>query len=205
MPADAARDRLLGRLARVRRERERFLAGVRDAAGDALSRPPAPGMWSTLQILEHLVRAEDSILRGLADPSARVERRRTWKDRLLYGVVLAVLRLRLPVPVVSSDMEPSGGASPEALERAWEESLRRVEAHVGCAAAADLRRAVFRHPVAGPLDLGRALRIDELHIRAHGRELRRNLALQGAAGPSPPPRSGAGGPQAAQGGPQPGR
>jgi len=147
-------------------------------------------MWSTLQVLEHVVLAERSVLAGLFDPADRVGCRRTLKHRLLYAVVILVLRSNVRVPVVARDMEPAGDFPPDRLVAEWGERLGRVEAYVREATPAELQRAVCHHPVAGPLDLGRALRVDALHIRAHQREVRRNAGLSPGrggrfAGPSP--------------------
>ncbi len=171
-------ERVRRRLASVHRARDAFLGALAGGDGESLFRRPGPGMWSTVQVLEHVVRAERSVLAGLFDPPGRTGPRRTLKDRLFYGVVIAVLRLNVRVPVVSRDMEPTGDVLPESLVAEWADRLARVEAHLGETAPAELRRAVCRHPVAGPLDLGRALRLDELHIRAHQRELRRNVGLE---------------------------
>ncbi len=177
MPESRTSERVRRRLASVRRAREAFLLALPESGVESFSRSPGGGMWSTLQVLEHVVRAERSVLAGLFDAAGRLGRRRTLKDRVLYGVVIAVLRLNVRVPVVSADMKPTGDALPGSLLAEWDERLGRVEAYVEEATPADLRRAVCRHPVAGPLDLGRALRLDELHIRAHRREVRPNAGL----------------------------
>jgi len=139
-------------------------------------------MWSTLQVLEHVVLAERSVLEGLFDPAGRVGRRRTLKHRLLYLVVILVLRSNVRVPVVARDMEPAGDVPPGRLIAEWAQRLGRLEAYIGEATPAELLRPVCRHPVAGPLDLGRALRIDALHIRAHRREVQRNAGLGAGRG-----------------------
>ncbi len=182
MPESRTSERVLGRLESVRRAREDFLLAISEGGGEWFSRSPGAGRWSTLQVLEHVVLAERSVLAGLFDPGGGVGRRCTLKDRLLYAVVILVLRSNVRVPVVARDMEPAGDIPPDRLVAEWAERLGRVEAHVREATPAELQRAVCHHPVAGPLDLCRALRIDELHIRAHRREVRRNAGLGSGGG-----------------------
>lgn len=138
----------------------------------ALAARPLPGKWSALEIAEHLVLAERVILQDLPPADALVDRPRGFKHRVLYWVVVTILRLRIPVKVPTRRMAPLGDRTLPAIEQLWDENFRWLRAHMEAMGPGDEARAPFRHPVAGPLTLGQALQMDHLHLEIHLRQLR---------------------------------
>ncbi len=132
---------------------------------------PRPGKWSALEIAEHLVLAERVILQDLPPAGALVARPREFKHRSLYWVVVAILRFRIPVKVPTRRMAPAGGRSLAEITALWDENFRWLRAHAQALEPGDEARAVFRHPVAGPITLAQALRMAQLHLAIHLRQL----------------------------------
>jgi hypothetical protein len=134
---------------------------------------PIPGKWSMIEIVEHLVLAELAVLRGLPDPSLLVEKNRDVGNRVRYVLVLFILTSGIPVRTPSPAMVPQGDRSLAELRRLWDESqrwLRSCIAHLGPGAG---RKAVFEHPIAGPLTVSQAVRMGQVHVDGHARQLRR--------------------------------
>jgi len=140
---------------------------------------PMPEKWAILEILEHLILAERVILQGLPPLEELAARPRSLRNRCLYSLVMFILKARIPVKVPSRRMAPTGQFSLPELRLQWDENLRWLEAFVASRDPLGLRGAVFTHPVAGPITLAQALRMDHLHQDAHLRQIRK-LAGGGA-------------------------
>jgi len=132
---------------------------------------PLPGKWSILEIVEHLAVAERSVFQNLADLSQLRDRKRRMKHRLLHGVVLFVLRTHIPVQVPSPAMLPQGGRSLAEIRRLWDESQEWVRVYLNYLGPEGARRAVLRHPVAGPLTVEQAVRMNQIHFNTHVRQI----------------------------------
>ncbi|MFN7957388.1 MAG: DinB family protein [Holophagaceae bacterium] len=159
-------------LLQAQEDRRQALLDSLDALSpEALQARPAPGTWSILEIVEHLVVAEQVILQGLPDPTTLVDRPRTLRQRCLYPVVALVLRLRIPVKAPSRRMLPTGKLSLADLRERWEATSRWLRAYAEGLPPDGAGQAVFMHPVSGPLTLAQALRLGRLHLEVHARQI----------------------------------
>jgi len=152
--------------------RRALLDALAGLSPEALQARPAEGAWSILEIVEHLVAAEQVILQGLPDPATLVDRPRSLRQRCLFPLVVLILRLRIPVKAPSRRMLPTGGASLAELRDRWEATARWLRAYAEGLPPGGARRAVFAHPVCGPLTLAQALRLGRLHLETHARQIR---------------------------------
>lgn len=144
---------------------------------EALVAKPLPGKWSILEIVEHLVLAEREVLQNLPKPSEMVELRRSLKAHFTYPMVMMVLRCRIPVKAPSAGMLPKGTRSLSALRQQWDESQHWLQSYVGGLGRDGLGRAVFQHPIAGPMNVTQAVRMGQVHVATHTRQIRRLLSL----------------------------
>lgn len=131
------------------------------------------GEWSILEILEHLVLAERAVLQDLPEPYRLEAREPRLRHRLAYTTVTFLLKFRIPVRVPSPAMVPQGDKSLLDVRRLWDENARWLRAYVG--RGQGLSRAVFRHPVAGPMTVSQAVRAGQLHLAVHRRQIWRIL------------------------------
>jgi len=166
---------LLARLDGVEALREDLLGAVRPLGADTLRTRPEPTSWSLLEIIEHLVRAEEAVLgpEGAGVEGAAAAGR---GSRLLYGVVWAVLRLGIPVQVPAAEMQPRGEAGLAELTEEWRDRHRGLRGYLEGLDSEGLRRPVFAHPVIGSLRPKEALVLGETHLRRHQGQLRRTYA-----------------------------
>ncbi|HKZ31748.1 MAG TPA: DinB family protein [Vicinamibacteria bacterium] len=175
VPIDPA---LARRLARLEASRRRALDVVGSAPHAALNRPPAPGKWSALQLLHHVVTAEALTLRyirkkmqaGLAlekaGPASRL--------RLLALQVTLALPLRIKAPAVTGDVPAESELG--ALRARWDEVRSDLDELVRLFPPELLDRLVFRHPYAGRMTLAHALGTLEAHLDHHIPQVERALA-----------------------------
>lgn len=140
-------------------------------SGEVLSAKPHPDTWSILEVVEHLVLAERVILQGLPERTDLVARPRSLKNHGAYALVWLILRWGIPVKVPSRRMLPTGNLSLVELRQAWDEHVRWLRSFEEGSGVDAYRQAVFLHPVAGPITLVQALRLDQLHLRIHTRQI----------------------------------
>lgn len=152
--------------------RRALLDSLESLGPEALQARPAEGAWSILEIVEHLVVAEQVILQGLPDPASLVDRPRSLRQRCTYPLVWLVLRLRIPVKAPSRRMLPAGGATLAELRERWDATHEWLRAYAEGLPPDGSGKAVFAHPVCGPLTLVQALRLDRLHLETHAGQIR---------------------------------
>ena len=130
-----------------------------------------PDKWSILEAVEHLVLAEEDMLRQLteADSATRLDPQDRSAEN--FQVVIKVMERDIPVDVPDESMEPHGEFSLEELLDRWLDVRRKTRAHVESFASEDAARLVYRHPFAGPLNLAETLRFVDVHFDNHVRHL----------------------------------
>lgn len=170
MPIDPKLERRLQRFDAQRRA----LLDEMDAMNPAhITAKPLAGKWSMLEILEHLVVAERAVLRGLPDSSQLSSRERTLEHRIRHAIVLLVLRWRVPVRIPSPAMAPLGHRDLSELRGMWDENQRWLRSLASATDRRALRRGVFEHPIAGPLTIEQVVRLGQMHLDTHSRQIRR--------------------------------
>ena len=167
------------RLQEFNEKRTALLAEMEALEPATLVAKPLSGNWSILEIVEHLVLAERSVFQELAELSRLRDQERSLEHRIRYRIVLFVLRYGIPVQVPSPAMVPRGGRGLDELRRLWDESQGWVRAYLDRLGPEGARRAVLKHPVAGPLSLEQAVRMNQVHFNSHTRQItRRRLLLE---------------------------
>jgi uncharacterized damage-inducible protein DinB len=147
--------------------RRSFLSRISELPPDLLSIKPGPKRWSLIQVLDHLVAAERTILMGLPDYAQLTHRPVTLRNRVGYFLVIGLLKWRIPVPVPSRDMLPEAERDLDELRRRWDENIDWLR---GAIDRLKTDSAVFMHPVTGPLNTDQVLRLARLHLGTHLRQ-----------------------------------
>jgi hypothetical protein len=154
-------------------KRNTLLDDLKRLKDDQLRKKPGPDNWSPIEIVQHMVLAERDVLQYLPEPKELIARKRGLRARILYVVVLLILRWDIRVPVPSDGMVPDGNTSLSKLRQQWDENLRWLRGYLETARPEDLRRAVFSHPVAGPLTGPQTAKLAQFHFDAHLRQIRK--------------------------------
>ncbi len=142
-----------------------------------IRRKPSPSEWSILQIIQHMVLAERDVMQYLPEPEELIHRKRGLRARIFYVVVLLILRWNIRVPVPSKGMVPDGNTSLSELRQQWDENMRWFREYVDSLGPEDLKRAVFSHPLAGPLNGPQAGTLAQYHFEAHLRQINKVKAI----------------------------
>ncbi|HEY8394420.1 MAG TPA: DinB family protein [Thermaerobacter sp.] len=187
----------------IDRARQRVLALAAQVPPADWRRKPAPGRWSVLDNLEHLVLTERFSTELLERMLQRARREGRTSGRGTAGwvdarpVMLEAARRVYTAPVWA---EPRGRWSEEEIASQLALSRRELESLLQEFPAYDVERVVEPHPLYGwPFNAAQWVHFVGLHEDRHARQLRR-LALRFGAGESGPAGGGV-----APAGRQPGR
>ena len=165
------------RLERVSERRARLMRELEQLPPAAHEWRPDEGSWSLLEIVEHLVLAEQDVMVDLSNLSGLEPRPRSFANIARYWLVLAILRFKIPVPVPSEGMKPRGGRSMEELSELWAQQHQRVSEFMAGLRPGDERAAIFVHPVTGPMSIRDGVRMLEVHLSRHIGQAERTMRL----------------------------
>ncbi len=164
---------------RFEEKRESLLRDLGGLEPALLEARPLEGKWSIIEIVEHMVVAEREVLMGLPDHGDLRDTTRSFRNKLMRLVVMFVLRNRIRVKVPSRTMLPNGGGQLEDLRRRWDENQAWFRSYVDSCDEQGLKRAVFKHPVSGPIDVHQAVDMSIAHLDSHTEQIRRLIELSG--------------------------
>ena len=159
------------------RTRRALLEDLANLNDDQLKRKPSPSEWSILQIVQHMVLAERDVMQYLPEPKELIHRERGLRARIFYVLVLLILRWNIRVPVPSEGMVPDGNTSLSELHQQWNENMSWFRGYLDSLGPEDLKRAVFSHPIAGPLTGPQAGTLAQYHFEAHLRQIKKVKAI----------------------------
>ena len=161
-----------------RQQLEKELATLSEAQ---LQQPMAPGKWSALQTLRHLIMAEQS---SVAYMKKKLEYAESATPaglgaRLRAALLTGWFRLGMKAKAPKAFAEIPAGQSAAGVfgdYRAVREELRGVLDGVPDAL---IDRELFKHPLAGRMTLDSALDFFKAHYRHHALQIRSQLGLKG--------------------------
>ena len=154
------------------REVEAVIVTISASAPEALIRVAAPGEWSALHIVGHLMLSSETV--GAPTDG-------TKPGKPLGGVfnrlVIAALNLNARLPVPDKRIDPETAlASDVTLDevlRRWQSSREQLRAFLESVTPETLERRPFLHSVIGPLTSAQLLELGAAHTAYHRRQLDR--------------------------------
>lgn len=155
------------KIARFDSIRTELLDDLQSLDEETLAARPLEGKWSILEIVEHMAIGEREVLMGLPEPSALRVYQRTFKNKLMLKVVMFVLGRRIRVQVPSKTMIPKGRTELSRIRDIWDENQAWFRNYVEGCEPGDLKKAVFKHPVSGPIDVYQAVEMCFAHFESH--------------------------------------
>ena len=171
------------RLDRLERQRLDLLAELGRRSDAALHYQPTPDSWSTLQVIEHLVIAEESILalaaRRPPKPVPFMERVRTGvRLRALYLALASNRRFKVPLPTLNPSGAEIGLAE---LERRWSEARWQLARVLEAVTPESAHERPVGHPITRWLTWRQGLDFLYRHVVRHAGQIRRIEQARAAA------------------------
>jgi uncharacterized damage-inducible protein DinB len=165
-------------LARIERRRQEMVAEADRLTAEQLTFRPAPNAWSTLDVIEHLVKVEEAIAARVRprQPRRLVETARA-KAALCIMRVLFVARGRIKVPVQA--ILPLGGVTLNDLASRWQAAQAALRERLESFGPQDWSRPMMRHPLIGLLTPSEGLAFIHAHMGHHRRQIQRAVRRSG--------------------------
>lgn len=164
---------------RLEEDRVSLLASLAVVPEKKLSASPAQGKWSINQILIHLLTSEQLTLAYLKKKSLGVDNLKNsgaWESLrmqiLKWSQRLPFLKYNAPKHVVANTPE----AVPlEELERRWTLTRMELRQFLDTVEESNVRKLIYKHPVAGRFDIIQCLMFMGEHYRHHLPQIKRLL------------------------------
>jgi hypothetical protein len=159
--------------------RQSILASFRDFTADQLNQRPRPNQWSAAEVLSHLVTAERLSVTYLTKKLQGIDslgRTGLWEEfkmgLLIISQRLPGLKFKAPRRVIEST---TAMTSLPDIEAAWNAVRQDLRILLERLPENGMDRKVYRHPVAGYLNIKHTLAFFREHLIHHGPQLRRLL------------------------------
>ncbi len=167
------KDILEKKLAQLESETHTLFAGI-DQLSEEQLHDQSYG-WSIIQVLEHLYVAETGTIIYMTKKMQAGDKMPNYgfANKLRMGLTKRLLntslRWKAPKPVAN----PKADFSFEEMKKRWESSREKTIAFVEEYPEKYLQKAVFKHPMAGRIDLVGALDSIAYHQRHHSHQIKR--------------------------------
>ncbi len=157
---------------------EKLFASLSSLNPDQLNHSPAPGTWSINQILSHLLAAERLSLIYIKKKARGIE---TYKNTGVWGTIklnILILSQRFPfkfkAPQTVIQHAPTGLTLPEIIKQ-WQLQRQDLKEFLETVADRNIQKGIFRHHVAGMLNIAQAMIFFREHCRHHLPQIKRLL------------------------------
>lgn len=163
---------------RIESRRRELLAEADRLGAEQLTFRPEPNAWSTLDVLEHLVKVEEAIAERV-----RVREPRSLREAARAKAALAAMRLvfglrrRVKVPV--QGILPLGGVTLTDLVNRWESAQATLRTKLEAFGPGHWSRPMMRHPLIGLLTPSEGLTFIHWHMAHHRRQIARIRRVAG--------------------------
>jgi hypothetical protein len=169
-------------LSNIQEKYESLIKKREDLSQQLSARPSAvlcfkagPDKWSIVDVIEHLVIAEQNLLEQLAanvpvstlDPGTRTPKK--------HQTVIKVMERDIPVDVPDESLEPHGGLTLGELCSQWDDIRKKLQDLLAEIKPENEDDLVYRHPYGGPLDIAETLYFIDIHFDNHMRQIDRIL------------------------------
>jgi hypothetical protein len=162
----------------LEKETQSLLGMIKTVSNDKLNASPSKQRWSISQISAHLITAENASLNYMKKKNLGVEKLRnsSWLESV--KIVLLKFSQRLPfkykAPKYVAENTPQLITYQE-IEKAWTDVRDELRKFLESIEEKNIRKKIYKHPVAGYLDATQALIFFREHIYHHAPQVRRLL------------------------------
>jgi len=172
---DKMKDRALSKFRQLESQRKEVLEMYSALSPSQLRFNPGTGQWNLLQVLQHIITAEKQsvmyIKKKLANPesSPYAGLGSNIRHAMLRIALFLPLKFKAPKIAEVSVQFPDL----EAMKSEWDALRADLKSILDNCDQETLKRAIYRHPRAGMLNLKQALEFLESHIKHHQKQMGR--------------------------------
>jgi hypothetical protein len=161
----------------LERQRAQLAAMLKDVPTDRYLKS-TPGAWSVAQVISHLITSERLSLIYMRKKALGIEGFKDSGFRQAAVFVLLKISQRIPfrykAPKAVVENTPDGISKEEAFAQ-WDKARQDLNNFLNSIADQHSRRLIFKHPVAGMLDVRQSVAFMYEHVRHHLPQIKRLL------------------------------
>jgi uncharacterized damage-inducible protein DinB len=154
----------------------KLLQQLNSLTDDVLYFKTGEDKWSIVEVIEHLVAAEENMLEHLTGATSATTLDPQDRSAKNYHIVIKVMTKDIPVDVPDESLEPHGQFSLEELLGRWDDTRKKTRTYIDGINSEKVEDLVYRHPFAGPLNMAETLRFIDVHFDNHMRHIDRIIA-----------------------------
>lgn len=160
-------------------DRKILLTKVELVSEEKFNRQPAPGKWSLGEVLSHIVASEHGSTRYMKKKSLGIDQvdNSGIVESLKLGLLIASQRLpflKFKAPKIVLDHTPQFHSA-DSIIRQWDEVRTDLKIFLEKLDDKNLRKKIYKHPIAGRLDVVQAVTFYREHIIHHSPQIKRLL------------------------------
>ena len=159
----------------------KLLQQLNSLTDDVLYFKAGADKWSIVEVIEHLVVAEENMQEQLSAAIATPTLDPQDRSAKKFHIVIKVMTKDIPVDVPDESLEPHGQFSLEELRGRWDDTRKKTRAYIDGIQSEKAEDLVYRHPFAGPLNMAETLRFIDVHFDNHMRHIDRIIAYPQAS------------------------
>ncbi len=157
----------------------KLLQQLNSLTNDELYFKAGEDKWSIVEVIEHLVMADENMLEQLTGKTSAVNLDPQDRSAKNFHIVIKVMTRDIPVDVPDESMEPHGQFALEELLDRWDDTRKKTRAYIDGINSEKAEDLVYRHPFAGPLNMAETLRFIDVHFDNHMRHIDKIIAAGG--------------------------
>jgi hypothetical protein len=158
-------------------QRSQLIMHLNNLSDERYRRIPQPDKWSIAQIVAHLVTSEELSLGYMKKKAQAIEQlgNSGIRESLIFFILqisqrAPSLKFKAPAMVVSQTPPPMPW---EELVTRWNKSRQELKSFLETIPDAHIRKLIYKHPVAGRLNVMQAIGFYREHIIHHWPQLKR--------------------------------
>jgi uncharacterized damage-inducible protein DinB len=155
-------------------KRNALLQRLESLTTDTLSFKSGPDKWSVIEVVEHLVIAEEDFFKQASTQATPFDNKTRSPEK--YKTVIKVMERDIPVDVPDESLEPLGCSTLKELLSRWNNVREKLQEFLDGINSDNKDDLVYRHPFAGPLNIQETLQFIDVHFDNHMRHINRILA-----------------------------
>ena len=150
-----------------------------------LLQQPGPGRWSAIQVMQHLMLSEGGSLQYLRKKTSsgvsgigKTGFSATFRKWLLKAYLALPFKFKAPKVVAEESFPPVSGL--EEVRSNWLKIRSDLRAFMGALPQEAHTREVYRHPIAGRMDISGMFDFFQSHFSRHRQQIERTLKEVGS-------------------------
>jgi uncharacterized damage-inducible protein DinB len=162
----------------LEKERKQLFGELKQYSDEVINKKPAPEKWSVAEVIAHLITAEEMSLKYLLkktqDTSREGKEGIKHQFRWLLVKIVFAFDIKFKAPEI---VEPKLGYQSLAnLEAHWAQVRLQTSELLDRLSDDELNKTLWKHAIAGKMNLHHMLEFFGIHYRRHKRQIERTLA-----------------------------